>query len=173
MSGPIWFELIQTPTVQERFWSKVAVDADAACWDWTRSTGTSGYGQFMVVAGKLVRAHRVAWALINGPIPDGAVIRHTCDRPICCNPAHLLHGSQADNVRDAVERGRARGGSVPRPGELSPTHKISTEQALDIRARRAANTASCAELAVEYGIHRSQVSRIATGHRWAHLEAAA
>ena len=94
-----------------RFWCKVDVRAPAECWDWQGQATGSGYGRIKW-GGRLESAHRVAYELTFGPIPDdhagyhGTVIRHSCDNRLCCNPRHLLAGSQADNVRDMVERGR-------------------------------------------------------------------
>jgi hypothetical protein len=70
--------------------------------------------QFGTSRGVLERAHRVAWRLTGKPlIPDGAVLMHACDNRLCVNPAHLSIGTQRDNVRDAVEKGRARGQFAP------------------------------------------------------------
>jgi hypothetical protein len=58
-------------------------------------------------------AHRVAWELAHGQTlaPDGYVL-HTCDVRACVNPAHLVRGTQKDNIRDAVRKGRHRGGRI-------------------------------------------------------------
>ena len=75
-----------------------------------------GYGSFSV-DGKSCPAHRVAFELTHGPIPEGQVVRHKCDVPGCCNPAHLELGTSADNNRDRDERGRgAKGGRGGRGG---------------------------------------------------------
>ncbi len=50
--------------------------------------------------------HRQVWAEVNGPIPAGMMVRHTCDNPPCININHLLIGTQTDNMRDMMERGR-------------------------------------------------------------------
>lgn len=95
--------------IAARLWSKVNVplhkNAASMCWNWTAST-TKGYGQ-MVVAGKMLRAHRIAYEVAFGPIPDGMHILHKCDNPLCCNPAHLSVGSHDDNMRDKADKGRA------------------------------------------------------------------
>jgi hypothetical protein len=57
---------------------------------------------------KMLRAHRVAWELNNGPIPEGVEICHRCDNPPCCNPDHLFAGTKADNMRDMSRKGRSR-----------------------------------------------------------------
>lgn len=72
----------------ERFWAKVAWDAETDCWVWTASKVRGGYGQF-AVGDKTVLAHRFAWQLDRGPIPTGLQIGHLCRVRHCVNPAHL------------------------------------------------------------------------------------
>jgi hypothetical protein len=90
-------------TALKRFWSKVDVTGD--CWLWMASLGTAGYGQF-AYRGRMRGAHRVAWELTHGPIPDGLFVRHICDTKLCVRPDHLELGTQAENVRDMHKRGR-------------------------------------------------------------------
>lgn len=79
-----------------------------ACWPWIgKSTHPFGYG-LVRVNGKTVTAARRIYEVEVGPIPEGQVVRHRCDNPPCCNPAHLELGSVADNNRDTVARGRRR-----------------------------------------------------------------
>lgn len=89
------------------FWSRVEVRKSwDECWEWTGPALPFGHGRYDSVAGKT--AHRFAWALENLALPPkSAVVRHLCDNPPCCNPRHLLLGSQQDNVQDMVDRGRA------------------------------------------------------------------
>lgn len=75
------------------------------CWEFSGARSKGGYGQLRV-EGRTTYAHRVAYENLVGPIPEGAVVRHSCDNPPCVNPAHLKVGTQGDNVRDMVERGR-------------------------------------------------------------------
>ncbi len=80
-----------------------------SCWEIQGAAVHGGYVHIGVVVGgrqKLFKAHRVAWELANGPIPDGMRVLHACDNPRCVNPNHLSLGTQADNIRDSVQKGR-------------------------------------------------------------------
>ena len=93
----------------DRFWSKA--DKSGDCWLWAASKTESGYGKFgWRVDGRhtMARAHRVAWELTNGPVPTNTNVLHRCDNPSCVNPAHLFLGSQTDNMRDMIHKGRRR-----------------------------------------------------------------
>ena len=87
----------------KRFWDKV--DKTGECWIWTAYTKTDGYGQFKF-DGKMRGAHRMAWLLTNGEIPDGMLVCHTCDNPSCVNPNHLFLGTNQDNADDKMNKGR-------------------------------------------------------------------
>lgn len=89
-----------------RFWVQVRRDP-SGCWMWSGSTNPNGYGH--VTLHGVRGAHRIAWALMNGPIPAGRVVMHGCDNPPCVNPDHLSLGSQMDNIHDAIAKGRRRG----------------------------------------------------------------
>lgn len=81
-----------------------SVDPDE-CWPWRGGRNSDGYGVFRA-GRRLLLAHRIAYALAHGA-PGRRVVRHECDNPSCVNPAHLLAGTQRDNVRDMIARGRA------------------------------------------------------------------
>lgn len=99
-----------TPARIARFWSKVDRCEDDECWPWVGEKHTSGgYGMYSEWSDNQrickFYAHRLS-VLISGREIAGLVVRHDCDNPPCVNPSHLQTGSQADNVRDAYERGR-------------------------------------------------------------------
>jgi hypothetical protein len=113
------------------------------------------------VNGRLQYVHRLAWAKVNGPIPPGVKIRHTCDNPPCINPAHLLAGSQADNVADMDARGRRqalRG--------MDATNRKVTED--DVRAIRA-SAETHAALGRHYGMTPEGIAAIRNRKNWKHV----
>lgn len=85
-------------TLEQRFWEKVreGVPSESApqlgnCWEWAAGL-SCGYGQFVVMRGHRgypMRAHRVAYELLIGPIPEGLDLDHLCRHPSCVNPFHL------------------------------------------------------------------------------------
>ena len=89
--------------VKQRF--EIKVSKTDHCWLWNAGQAGNGYGAFQM-EGRRQYAHRVSYELHVGPIPDGMIVRHACDVPLCVNPAHLLVGTQADNMADAAQRGR-------------------------------------------------------------------
>lgn len=155
--------------VEERYWPKVDRSGGPdACWPWTAHRMKSGYGLFAVPNGTSYAAphlaHRVSWALVNGPIPDGLFVCHSCDNPPCCNPSHLFLGTPQDNARDMQAKGRA----VIRRGESATMAKLTTEQAREVR-RRARAGESPTRLGDEFGVSDTLVQRIRDGLAWRHL----
>jgi hypothetical protein len=95
------------------FWGKVDRSGGPdACWEWQGKRNYRGYGQKVLnrlsMSRKITGAHRVAYYLHHGVHPGDLIVRHKCDNPSCCNPAHLELGTIADNNRDTRERGRWR-----------------------------------------------------------------
>lgn len=90
-------------SVSKRFWDKVNILTPEECWEWQGSLRGDSYGQ--VYANKKHRAvHRFSFFLANYYYPP--VVRHKCDNRICVNPHHLEGGTQTENMKDVVDRGR-------------------------------------------------------------------
>jgi hypothetical protein len=146
--------------LKDRLFDKTFVDGNG-CRVWTGSLTkkAKGYGRIKVNHA-LVGAHRLSWELHNGPIPTGLRVLHKCDNSPCINPDHLFLGTQLDNVRDCIKKGRFT--RNPLRGESHPGSKITMAQAGLIRADSRIQRV----IAAEYGISQSTVSYIKTGLKW-------
>ena len=141
------------------------------CFVWGGATSKKdgrGYGRIRI-SKRAFSVHRIIYTVINGRIPDGLVILHICDNPLCCNVEHMRAGTQQDNVTDMVSKGRLR--SNPLRGEDSPISKISGESARFIKKNHIPfdSKYGTTPLAKRFGISLAQVSRIAHGTRWANV----
>ena len=110
--------------IEKRFFPRL-VERPNGCLEWIGCTDHK-YGSLKVhkVAW---RAHRLAWTLAYGDIPTGMLVLHTCDNPPCCNPDHLWLGTQADNVRDKVSKGRQGTNSNARKTHCKRGHEFTPE----------------------------------------------
>lgn len=114
----------------ERFEAKYIPEPNSGCWLWTGACCGNGYGAFWT-GHSSINAHRVSYLLYKGSIPDGLLVRHTCDVPQCVNPEHLLLGTQKQNVADKFFRNRQADVS----GERNPRAILSHDDVKKIRSR--------------------------------------
>jgi hypothetical protein len=148
----------------ERFWEKASVPFhDDGCWTWSAYRYPNGYGYFGLAARTARYAHRMAWELTHGPIPDGLFVLHRCDVRACVNPAHLFLGTHDDNMNDAKAKGR-----TPR-GCRNGMAKLSDDRVREIRAAKARGDVQRA-IARDFGVSPMTVSRIVNGALWRSVE---
>lgn len=142
-----------------RFWSLLDKESDPnGCWLWTKAKRRRGYGQFKV-KGKSLLAHRIAWELTYGPIPDGLRTCHHCDQPSCANPEHLWLGTDAENIADRDAKGRAN----PLSGEQNAQAKLSSSEVKEIRSLYKPGSVKQKDLGEIYKVSNSQISLIVRG----------
>jgi hypothetical protein len=137
------------------------------CWIWMGGKSGDGYGYIYdggKGSGRHLRAHRVAFELFVGPIPEGKQVLHHCDNPACVSPNHLFLGTELDNARDRNAKDRDR---HPR-GECVGTAKLTQAQVQEIRAqyRRYSHEFGSIELGRRYGVSHTTILDVAKGKFW-------
>ena len=144
----------------DRFMKFVKKDLATGCWLWTGCLLPSGYGQFGH-NGKVVRAHRFIYEHSKRMLKKKEVVCHSCDTPGCVNPEHLFAGTQKENLRDAVKKGRklSRESSDLYRGQVNP------DIVREIRKRRQSGEKN-KETAARFGISQAYCSTIARGIHW-------
>ena len=154
--------------LDERFWSKVT--KTPGCWLWRAGKDRDGYGLFRF-DGKQKRAHRLAYAVLVGP-PGKALVCHKCDNPPCVRPTHLFLGTNGDNIRDAVAKGRMEFQKDPSAaskragcGEANGRAKLTCKSVREIRRRLMAGETTVS-LGKEYRVSQVLVSLIKRDRIW-------
>lgn len=157
------------PTLAHNFFDrhrdKIAFAGPDECWLWTAGRFSNGYGA-VLTGGKTRGAHREAFEARNGAgSADGLVVRHRCDVRACINPAHLELGTQGDNMRDKVRRGRCR------MGEDASWSKLTEEDVRTIRSTHISHhpVFGCTALARRFGVARTLVSQVVHRNIWRHV----
>lgn len=148
-------------SLEQKFWRYIERGGPDDCWPWSGHINQDGYGRFRT-GGAMAMAHRMVYAMTVGPIPDGLVGRHQCHNRACCNPAHLLLGTQAENVQDTVAAGRvARGermGAAKLTDESVRTMRLEASRGVDI-----------ASLGRRFGVSNCAAWKAVRGETWKHV----
>lgn len=147
--------------ILKRFWSKVTIPDDyiQQCWLWTGKLNDRGYGSIFIL-GKQTRVHRFVYECYNGPIPNGLLVRHTCDIRNCVNPNHLLTGTSQDNVNDMINRNRIA------HGEKQGISILTEHDVKFILNALLNNSYSSQQLAKIYNVKRATINGISRGKSW-------
>ena len=133
----------------------------SGCWEWNGYRDKCGYGH-VNFQGRRNRAHVVSFIAHGGELLPGQHVRHQCDNPPCCNPAHLIAGTRADNMRDMVERGRSARGSRLR-------HSILTEALVAEIRQLCASGLPQVDAARRFGVGSSAIHQIVRRKGWKHV----
>lgn len=155
-----------TPDV---LWAKIDRRGPDECWPWLGWKNHQGYGR-TEIKDRSYFAHRVIYALTHpGEIELSAprdanergFVMHTCDNPVCCNPAHLRLGTHRDNMQDKIAKGRA----PDFKGERGPRAKLTAQDVADIRWIASKGIAA-SEMARLYGVHKSTIKHAISGRHY-------
>jgi hypothetical protein len=133
---------------------------ECVLWPYTKGC-QMGYGQVRS-EGKLNYCHHLSFIRHNGPIPEGKIVLHKCDTPLCLNPRHLFLGTHHDNNQDMKQKGRSTA------GEKSSSRKLAGDQVREIRRRYQKGVPLLGQigLAAEFGVSRSLIQRIIDRRVW-------
>ena len=153
--------------VSVRFEMHVDKDPLSGCWIWNGHCACGGARPTISVNGRQVKAHRYAYDVFVGPIPLGAYVCHKCDNTKCVNPKHLFVGSQDDNMKDMVRKGRAN-----HPvGVMNGRAVLTEENVRFIRShykfRHPRYNQKC--LAKMFGVCTLTIQEVLNGKKWSHV----
>jgi hypothetical protein len=145
----------------DRLASRFTVGRFDECWPASGGANQSGHVPIDIKGYRTTYAHQITYLVHQGAIPEGAVIRHDCDNPRCCNPAHLRCGTQQDNMQDASTRGRL--------SACQPRRKVLTADIVRECRRRHAQGERANKLAREFGVNRVTMQSAINGVYWRHV----
>ena len=148
-----------------RFQEHVKI-SESGCHEWYGAIQSNGYG-VLRVDGKPMLSHRISWELENDSVPKGMCVLHRCDNRRCVNPEHLFVGTQADNMRDAVSKGRM-GNKNPMKGEGHARSRLTED---DVRAIRCAHESgeTNSSIARRYDVSGTHIGYIVNRKLWKHI----
>lgn len=152
------------PPFAQRFWARVEKSAAVDCWRWTGAVDRDGYGRLRLGGAGTPheRAHRAAWRLHFGRVPEGLCVCHRCDHPWCVNPAHLFLATNEANTADKVAKGREARGETCGASKLTAAHV----KAIRVARERGERPST---LATQHGVSYSTIWQIVRRKIWRHV----
>lgn len=157
-----WVKMEEIKDKLENIFWKHVIPTDN-CWIWIGHTDKDGYGSLMYLR-RRHRVHRVSFFLHQGFLTEELCVLHLCNNRICCNPEHLYEGTKSQNAQDAIRAGTHNSLLV---GEDKPGSKLTEKEVLEIQSLKGQYTPK--EIAREFHVDLSTVSRIHNHETWKHL----
>ena len=149
----------------DRFWSRV--DKSPTCWIWKGARLMNGYG-VVSLCGNRLTAHRASWFIAHGNIPPTDIyVCHKCDVKLCVNPDHLFLGTNSENIKDAIKKGRFNPKGMK--GESHGRSKLTTVQVQFLRSLPSLYNIR-RKLAEKWGVHTSTIRKAYNGRYWKCVE---
>ena len=149
-------------SLQERFDKHIEMIPDG-CWVWMGASYLNGYGVIRINS-KSMSAHRIAWKLRNGEIPDGLCVLHRCDNNFCVNHNHLFLGTPKENTEDMIKKGRHK--YIPPLGEKQGLSKLKEKDIIPIRKDKRKNSL----IAKDYGVSAHAIYSVKENKTWKHIK---
>lgn len=143
--------------IAERIASKIEVDPQSGCWNWTAAKIKGGYGAISAERSRKVTiAHRVSYEHHIGPVPVGMLVLHRCDNPGCINPSHLFLGTHAENMADMSAKRRNHTPRWP----MGYRRKVTEDQKSEMRGLVQSGV-PIKQIAAKFGVDRRLVRKYA------------
>lgn len=166
---------MRTVPIEKRFWKYIK--KTEYCWEWIGSKDRKGYGKLwesQFETRKIKAAHRLSYELHKGSINDHLCVCHKCNNPACVNPDHLYLGTQAENMKDAVDQGRTKKSQQwidNQKGSNNPASKVTENQVREIRKIMSTQNyrGLQAELCRKYGVNKTTIRYIVCRKTWIHI----
>jgi hypothetical protein len=148
---------------KRRFHERFIPVTESGCWLWTEGTSSDGYGRMGIRGRGTLNAHRIAWELYKGPIPEGMQVCHTCDVTSCVNPNHLFLGTPFDNAMDMARKGRR---APPTKGSAQPNAKLTDDLVRYIRE----SPKTFRVLSDELEVSMNTIYKVRARRLWGHVK---
>lgn len=152
----------QSKPVILRVLDKIGKKDKTGCMPWRGTKNSDGYGKAWV-NGKAIYAHRAVWILFRGIITSETHICHICDNPICVNINHLFAGTNQDNIRDCISKGRQT------RGEKVGVSKLKEFQVREIRKKYKEGGVNYLEMSERYNVKPITIRNVIDKKTWKHV----